>query len=309
MDVQDGYEEQGTLLIIDDSADMIRLLSEMLADVGRIYFATSGAEGLKLAAERRPHLILLDVDMPRMDGYQVCAQLKAAPETRAASVIFVTGSSDSDSEIKALEMGAVDFITKPLVPPVVRARVRAHLKLQLQANALARLATRDGLTGLYNRRYFDQMVEKEFQRHKRLEQPLALALIDIDHFKPYNDNYGHQEGDACLRRVAQAIGTATRRPAEVVARFGGEEFVVLLPHTAADEAAKYGDWLCRHIEELGLEHRYSSCGTHVTISAGIAVGVPADADTSQQLIRAADQALYRAKREGRNRAVCVTLAK
>lgn len=299
--------DQGTILIIDDNVDTIRLLSAMLKDIGQVLFATSGRTGLKIAEERQPQLILLDVEMPDMDGYQVCELLKNSPDASNASIIFVTGRTDNASEIKALDSGAVDFITKPLNPPVVRARVRTHMKLQHQAMALARLANQDGLTGIFNRRYFDEIIAKEFARHKRQKLPLGLALIDIDHFKSYNDNYGHQKGDDCLRGVSAALNAATRRPGEVVARYGGEEFVVVLPYTPADDAAKYGEWICHRIEELKLEHGYSSCNSFVTISVGVSAGIPDDERTVHQLIGFADQALYLAKQEGRNRMVLIKL--
>ncbi len=296
-------EEQSRILIVDDNVASIRLLSAMLKDLGRIWFATSGEAGIALAREHQPHLILLDVEMPLMNGYEVCKLLKENTDTRDASIIIVTGQSSMESEIQALEAGAVDFITKPLNQPVVRARVRTQLNVQLQAAALARLAKRDGLTGLYNRRYFDEMIELEFQRHQRQHLFLGLAFIDIDNFKTFNDGYGHLVGDACLTTVAQTIALATKRPGEIVARYGGEEFVTILSHTTLDDAKKYGTWLCEKIYDLKIPHQFSSCADVVTISVGVTALVPSKNSTVRQFIDAADQALYRAKAAGRNRVV------
>lgn len=296
-------EEQSRILIIDDSVTSIRLLSAILKDLGRIWFATSGEAGIALAREHQPQVILLDVEMPFMDGYEVCKLLKENSDTRDASIIFITAQSGMESEIQALEAGAVDFITKPLNQPVVRARVRTQLNMQRQAEALARLARRDGMTGLFNRRYFNEMIELEFSRHQRQGHFLGLALIDIDHFKAFNDGYGHLEGDTCLSMVAQTIAQTTKRPGEIVARYGGEEFVVILPHTTLEDASKYGALLCEQIYDLKLPHQFSSCASVVTISVGVAALVPSENSTTRQLINAADQALYRAKAAGRNRTI------
>ncbi len=298
--------EPNLILIIDDSADTIRLLSGMLKDQGQILFATSGEMGIGLAQSRQPALILLDVEMTGMNGYEVCAALKADPATKECAVIIVTAHTGMDSEIRALEAGAVDFITKPFNPPVVRARVQTHLRLQQHTAMMRQLANRDGLTGLYNRRCFDEFLTQEFERHRRQRLPLALALIDIDHFKAYNDHYGHPQGDVCLQRVATAIDTVARRPGELVARYGGEEFVIILPHIDAHGARKYGERLCEVVRNLQLAHQASETAATVTISVGVASLVPTVESTTLQLIALADQALYQAKAAGRNRAIVST---
>ncbi|APC19143.1 hypothetical protein BLL42_00320 [Pseudomonas frederiksbergensis] len=304
--MSDLLAEQNLILIVDDSVDTIRLLSGMLKDQGQILFATSGETGIRLAQERQPQLILLDVEMPGMSGYEVCAALKGDPSTSGCAVIVITAHTGVDSEVAALASGAVDYITKPFNPPVVRARVQTHLRLQQHNQLLLQLANRDGLTGLYNRRFFDEALAVEFERHRRQKMPLGLILIDIDHFKAYNDHYGHQGGDECLKRVSAAIGATTRRPGEVVARYGGEEFVVILPHTGTDDLQKHGEWICKQVRSLNLEHQSSATASSVTISAGLACIVPNQSDSMQQLIAAADQALYQAKSTGRNRAVMGT---
>ncbi|WP_280360034.1 diguanylate cyclase [Pseudomonas sp. BN606] len=294
------------ILIIDDSADTIRLLSGMLKGHGQILFATSGEAGIRLAQAQQPALILLDVEMAGMNGYEVCAALKTDPTTTDCAVIIVTAHTGMGSEIRALEAGAVDFITKPFNPPVVQARVQTHLRLQQHTAMMRQLANRDGLTGLYNRRYFDKALTQEFERHRRQHLSLALALIDIDHFKAYNDHYGHPQGDICLQRVATAISTATRRPGELAARYGGEEFVVILPHSDADDTKRYGERLCEVVRSLQLPHHASATAAMVTISIGSVSMVPSEESTTLQLIALADQALYQAKAAGRNRAIVST---
>jgi diguanylate cyclase (GGDEF)-like protein len=296
-------QEQSRILIIDDNAASIRLLSGMLKDFGRIFFATSGKAGIEMAREQQPHLILLDVEMPVLNGYEVCRLLKQDPETERASIIIVTGHSGMESEIQALEAGAVDFITKPLNHPVVRARVQSQLKLQHQATALQRLANKDGLTGLFNRRYFDQLIEMEFLRHRRQNMSLGLALLDVDHFKAFNDGYGHLEGDACLKKITETLEAGLKRPGEVVARFGGEEFVVLFPHTTLDDVSKNGDWLCQTVRELKYPHQFSPGEHVVTISVGVSALVPNEVNSVRDLIDSADKALCQAKSEGRNRVI------
>jgi diguanylate cyclase (GGDEF)-like protein len=300
--------KESTILIIDDNVETIRLLSAMVRDQGKVLFATSGMAGLEVARAHRPQLILLDVEMNNMDGLAVCAQIMADPDLRHCPVIFVTANAGIDSEIACLDAGAVDFISKPLHAAVVQARVRTHLRLQAALARLDDLANCDGLTGLFNRRYFDEQLALEFSRHRRQQSPLGLAMLDVDFFKLFNDHYGHQLGDSCLQRVATALSTHTRRPGELVARYGGEEFVVLLPNTAPDEVQRYGSWICAHVAQLAIPHAASSIGPHVTISVGLAALVPSRADTSARLLQAADQALYEAKRSGRNRSCMMGVA-
>jgi diguanylate cyclase (GGDEF)-like protein len=296
-------EEPCSILIVDDSVAAIRLLADMLKDMGQVKFSATAQGGLDLARKFNPLVILLDVEMPSMNGYEVCRQLKADPTTSGASVIFVTAEKSTESEIKALQGGAVDFISKPLNQLIVRARVEAHLKIQRQAAALNRLANRDGLTGLFNRRYFDQAIEMEFLRHRRQQLSLAVVFVDIDHFKLFNDTYGHVKGDMCLEQVASALEVSTKRPGEFVSRYGGEEFVVVLPYVDLDSAAKYGETLCQVVRLLRIPHGRSGANEVVTISVGVAAMVPDDGSSVTQLIEQADQALYQAKAGGRNRVV------
>ncbi|WP_374337304.1 diguanylate cyclase domain-containing protein [Leeia sp.] len=291
------------ILIIDDSVTMQRLLGSLLKECGQIVCAISGAQGIDLARTLRPQLVLLDVEMPGMNGYEVCAALKADEVTRDSAIIFVTATNSMESEVAALEAGAVDFITKPINPPTALARVRTHIKLQQHALAMQYLAQRDGLTGIFNRRFFDAQLELEIARHRRQGLPLGLALIDIDHFKLYNDHYGHQLGDSCLQAVANCLANSTRRPGEVMARYGGEEFVALLPYCSAEDVLKYGTHLCAQVQQLQLPHAASTVCGEVTISVGVASVLPDATMLAAELVGKADAALYRAKSAGRNQAV------
>ena len=295
------------ILIIDDSVIAVRLLSGMVREQASTIFALNGADGIALARERRPDLILLDVQMQAMDGHEVCRQLKSDPELKDIAIIFVTGSADSESEIAALEAGAADFIAKPFNQAVVQARVRTQLQLQLALRALARLARIDALTGLFNRRYFDEQIEREMARHRRQQLPLALAFVDIDCFKAYNDHFGHQSGDSCLAEVAKLIAAATHRPGEVVARFGGEEFVVILPYTDLPAAVGYAGHLVQAVRDAAIAHPGSTVAPHITVSVGVVAAVPLASVGARHLLARADMALYSAKSGGRDRVCALPL--
>lgn len=291
------------ILLIDDSPDSIRLLSGFVRDLARVIFATSGAAGIALARSRHPDLILLDVEMPGLDGYQVCRQLKDDPQTQRASVLFVTSHHSSFHEVAAFDAGAVDFLSKPLTPAVVRARVQTHLTLKRQSDTLQRLAMLDGLTGIHNRAYLDEQLDLEWRRHQRQQMALGFALVDIDHFKLFNDHYGHQEGDLCLRRVAQTLAASSRRPGEFTARYGGEEFALLLPGLTGGALQRTGDRLCEQIRQLDIPHGRSLTAPVVSVSIGLASVMPTRDALPTLLVGLADKALYQAKLAGRNRAV------
>ena len=298
-----GDPARDLILIIDDSVIAVQLLSAMVREQAGVIFALNGADGIALARERRPDLILLDVQMQAMDGYAVCREIKNDPELRGTSIIFVTGSSGTDSEIAALDAGAADFISKPLTQAVVQARVRTQLHLQGALRELATLARTDVLTNLFNRRYFDEQIEVEMARHRRHQLPLALAFIDIDCFKGYNDHYGHMGGDDCLVQLARIIESATHRPGEVVARLGGEEFVVILPYTDLAAAAKYGEHLCQVVREAAIPHAASTVAGTLTVSIGVVAAVPVAGMSARYMLARADASLYSAKAAGRDR-VC-----
>jgi diguanylate cyclase (GGDEF)-like protein len=263
--------------------------------------ATSGAQALALCALHRPDLVLLDVMMPDMDGYEVCTRLKADPATRDIPVIFVTAHNDEAAEARGLEVGAVDFISKPINPQIVRARVKTHVTLKAQSDLLRSWAYMDGLTGVHNRRYFDEQLTAEWGRAVRNKAALSIVMLDVDFFKRYNDRYGHQAGDDCLRRVASTIKNSLKRPADQVARYGGEEFVCLLPDTDLVGALQVAQQIGDQIFALQMAHADSSAAPVVTVSLGVC-SKPADATGSAlALLSQADAQLYAAKADGRHR--------
>lgn len=293
------------ILIIDDNPDIARLLHPLLCDIAQMSMATSGSKGIELAVKLVPDLILLDMQLPDMDGLAVCRQLKSEPLLADIPVLFVTAGDTEDAEVAALECGAVDFLGKPLRPQVVRARVSTHLALNRQTKILRQIADVDGLTGIYNRRYFDTVLAEEVARQRRFGGELSVAMIDVDHFKAYNDLLGHQQGDQCLRQVAQALAASMRRPGEVLARYGGEEFVMVAPGVGKRDAATVAEWLRMTVAGLALPHLSSSTGPHVTISVGIASCAPGAPCVGAHLLELADGALYAAKQAGRNRSFAV----
>ena len=293
------------LLVIDDDAVTIQALYRAFAEDHQVLMATSGELGLELCATRSPDLVLLDVMMPDIDGFEVCRRLKADPATRGIPVIFVTGADDSAAETRGLELGAADFIAKPINPPVVRARVRSQLIVKAHVDLLRHFAFVDGLTGVHNRRHFDQQLEVERSRAKRAGTMLTVVLVDVDHFKHYNDRYGHQAGDDTLRRVAVALRGSLKRPGDLIARYGGEEFACILPGTDRAGAEAVGERLRAAVRALAIEHEASHSGAHVTISVGCCTESHGLAGGSAALLQHADAELYRAKSEGRDR-VCVT---
>ncbi|WP_342114870.1 PleD family two-component system response regulator [Pseudoduganella sp. OTU4001] len=291
----------GRLLIVDDAMENIQILNHVLGEEHEVLFALNGEKALELAHQHRPDLILLDALMPGMDGYEVCAALHASSELQDIPIIFVTALTNPEDETRALEAGAVDFITKPFNVAVVRARVRTHLTLKRQSDTLRELTLTDSLTGVANRRCFNDAIDHEWRRCLRSGAPLSVVMIDIDHFKLYNDAYGHQAGDTCLKEVARAMVHCAGRSPDLVARYGGEEFIILLPQVGAEGAETVAQRLLANIAELAIPHRMSPAGNAVTVSLGVATVQPSDSSSAEALVRAADQALYQAKESGRNR--------
>ncbi|MCB1049377.1 MAG: diguanylate cyclase [Acidobacteria bacterium] len=286
------------LLVVDDQPINIQVMYRAFSEDHQVFMATSGEQALAICRKNPPDLLLLDVVMPDLDGFEVCRQLKADVATRNIPIIFVTAHNAPDQETHGLEVGAVDFIAKPINPIVVRARVKTHLTLKFQSDLLHQMAFIDGLTRVCNRRYFDERLQNEWRRSSRNGSPLSLILIDIDFFKKFNDRYGHLAGDDCLRQVASALKAGLNRPGDMLARYGGEEFVCLLPETAPDGAMELATRLEHFVRELAVEHLDSELGT-VTISLGVA-GRPANAPgTPEGLLALADAQLYRAKKNGR----------
>jgi PleD family two-component response regulator len=269
--------KKGRILIVDDAMENIQILHQALQDEHDVLFAMNGAKALHIAQNQLPDLILLDAMMPDMDGYAVCAALRSAAVTRDIPIIFVTALKTPEDETRALDAGAADFISKPVNAAVVRARVRTQLTVKRQSDVLRELTLTDGLTGVANRRSFDETLEAEWRRCARAMVPMSLIMVDIDHFKNFNDAYGHQAGDACLLQAGQAMKRSAMRPQDLVARYGGEEFAILLPHER------------------------SSAGPYVTVSMGVATLTPSERQESGLLVKNADALLYQAKANGRNR--------
>jgi diguanylate cyclase (GGDEF)-like protein len=296
-----ALDERDTILVVDDSVMVLRLLQVILTEQNyRVVTADSGKEGLALALEYLPDLILLDAVMPDLNGFEVCSRLKAAPSTREIPVLFVTALRGEADEVAALDAGAIDFIPKPITPAIVAARVRNHLELKHSKDRLRTLSLVDGLTGIANRRQFDQALEQEWLRCGRNGRALSLIMGDVDFFKRYNDHLGHAEGDDCLRKVAQVFRQALRRPGDLAARFGGEEFACILPDTDEAGAHLVASQILTGLTALELEHPDSKVSPWVTLSLGLATLYPGPAGQAGSIVEAADRNLYEAKRRGRN---------
>lgn len=313
------------VMLVDDQNIVAEALRRMLADEAEIdyHYVSDPANAINEAVQFKPTVILQDLVMPDIDGLMLLKFYRSNPETKGVPVIMLSTKEDPKIKSEAFALGASDYLVKFPDKIEVVARIFAHsrsflaqqqrdeayrtlevLKKELEEkNAeLERLSSQDCLTGLANRRIFDEFVSKEWGRAVRDNTPLSLILIDIDHFKNYNDNYGHQGGDDCLRQVAQKLTGTVRRPSDLVARYGGEEFAVVMPGTDVDGAGRIAAALCEGVAsmKLKLPHAHSSSADHVTISLGVASMVPSVDGSPEQLIEKADEALYRAKKNGRN---------
>ena len=293
--------EPQKVLVADDDPINRQVLAELLKPEYTVLLAKNGEQALERATRHAPDLVLLDVMMPDMDGFEVLRRLRAHPATAQMAVIFISGLDRPEDEANGLKAGAADYIAKPINATVVMARVALHLQFVRQRRMLERLAHIDGLTELANRRRFDELYALEWERAQGNGRPLSLALLDVDAFKQYNDHYGHPAGDRALRAVARAARASLRGPADLAARYGGEELVLLLPDTDAVQAREMVDGLCEAIAGLHLAHAASPVAPVLTVSVG---GVTMDsraAESAAALFEAADEQLYRAKDAGRNR--------
>ncbi|MBE9227435.1 PleD family two-component system response regulator [Phormidium sp. LEGE 05292] len=324
------------ILVVDDKPDNLRLLSTMLTEQGyKVRKVISGELALKACQIMPPDLILLDINMPNMNGYMVCQHLKSKPETQNIPVIFISALDGVVDKVEAFSHGGADYITKPFEIQEVLARVKNQLtirqlqkKLQQQNDLLSQeikereraetelqklnrelhlLATLDGLTQVGNRRCFDENFNIEWRRLQREKAPLSLILCDVDYFKLYNDTYGHLVGDFCLKQIAQTINHTLKRPADLVARYGGEEFAIILPHTYIEGAVHIAELVQQNIQELQIVHGKSSVAEYVTLSMGVSCVIPQLNLAPNQLIDATDEALYAAKAQGRNCVVAKVL--
>ena len=287
------------ILVVDDQVINIQSVNALLSSGYTILAATNGEDALKIAEEQSPDLILMDVVMPGMSGKEACMLLKANDATADIPVIFITTVSGEQDENECWESGGVDFISKPFNPQTLKNRVKVHLELKSQKDILMNLAYSDGLTGVYNRRYYDEHYSKLVRLSHRYDSPLSMLLMDIDYFKKFNDTYGHIAGDDALRVVTKAISSAMHRPGDFVARYGGEEFVVLLPDTDLAGAEYVTKTIIKAIDLLKIPNIASEYG-FLTMSVGV-VSISGSAVKSAAMLELADQCLYVAKEEGRNR--------
>jgi diguanylate cyclase (GGDEF)-like protein len=294
--------QQQTILIVDDAKENINVLAELLRPDFRIRAATSGERALEIAfSDNPPDLILLDIMMPGIDGYEVCKRLKECTQTKSITIIFVSGKVSEEDIIYGFNLGAVDYITKPFSAVIVKARVGMHAELKRYRDYLENISYLDGLTGISNRRKFDEYLHTTWNMAIRVTMPVSMILLDIDLFKEYNDTYGHQEGDTCLIQIAQTLSRAIVRKTDLLARYGGEEFVCILPNTDIDNAYIMAEKLRLSVMDLKIPHSCSTADRIVTISAGVASEYPAKNLSFTSLIKSADDALYRSKATGRNR--------
>ena len=298
-----SFDEMQKVLVADDDAINRMVLGELLKPEYTVILAKNGSQTLERAARHAPDLILLDVMMPDMDGYETLRQLRAAPQTAHIAVIFISGLDRPEDEANGLRMGVADYIAKPFNAAVVMARVALHLQVVRQRRMLERLAHVDSLTELANRRRFDEVYEAEWLRASRSKRPLSLAVLDIDGFKLYNDHYGHPAGDRALRAVARTASNGMRRPADLAARYGGEELVLLMPDTDAAHAQQVACAICSEIGKLMIEHAISTVAPVLTVSVGGATLTDHGSETASAMFEAADAHLCQAKQAGRNRIV------
>jgi two-component system, chemotaxis family, response regulator WspR len=312
------------VLLVDDQPIIYEALRRMLeGEPGiELHYCAEAPQALPTARRVRPTVVLQDLVMPDIEGFTLLKFYRREPATATVPVIVLSTREDAHDKSRAFADGASDYLVKLPDKVELVARIRAHSKsyvaqlerdeafrklealtreLEARNAELARLSAVDGLTGVSNRRSFDATLEHEWKRALRERTELSLVLIDVDFFKRYNDAYGHLAGDDCLRKVARALAAVVNRPADSVSRYGGEEFAVLLPSTHAAGAAGVAESMRAAVENLALEHRASDISAHVTLSLGVATRVPLQDSSPNELIESADQALYEAKREGRNR--------
>ncbi len=298
------------ILIVDDDPVTSRLLQELLQTDNECDLATTGEQALDVAAAKDVDLILLDIMLPDTDGYAVCRQLKRNPRTAAIPVIFISAKVDTDDEVRGLEAGAVDYITKPISAPKILARIRTHLELKRYRDLLEDLSNIDGLTGVANRRRFDTVLAHEWSRCMRALSRISLIIIDIDFFKEYNDFYGHSAGDACIKQIAQTLRRTLPRKTDLLARYGGDEFACILPETNETGALKVAEQLHVTVGRLSIRHIQSAVPEGlVTLSMGIAAALPEPGSQVLTLIESADACLYESKNNGRNQTRSIDLGR
>ncbi|NEO85842.1 MAG: diguanylate cyclase [Spirulina sp. SIO3F2] len=316
------------ILIVDDKEANRTLLSRRLSRQGYLVdTACNGQESLEMLEHEGYDLLLLDILMPQMNGYEVLTQLKKHESWRNIPVIMISALNEIDSVVKCIQLGAEDYLTKPFNPVLLKARIgaclekkrlrdqeilytkqlaQAHAEILKVNHQLERMAALDGLTQVANRRSFDDVISQQWRMHCQMQQQLALIFLDVDYFKRFNDHYGHLQGDDCLRSVAQAIAQTIQRPNDLVARYGGEEFAVILPQTSLPIACAIAQTICQAVRTLAIPHKHAEMNEIVTVSLGVTSIVPTTEKSPEHLIKLADQALYKAKAQGRNQVFALT---
>ena len=290
-----------TILVVDDMTTTLLLIHDLLKDTYEVKIAKSGTKALEiLESPNDIDLILLDIEMPDMNGYDVCKRIKNNETIKNIPIIFITGRTSQEDEEYGLNLGAIDYITKPFNKAIVKLRIKNYLNLKIKNDMLEKLSMYDGLTNIRNRRFFDETFEKTFSEIKRDKKSLAVLMIDIDFFKPYNDNYGHGQGDETLRKVAKALEKTIKRASDFVARYGGEEFVILLKDINKNGVEAVANNLLNAVRELKITHEFSKIENYVTISIGASFYNSSSDITKLELLLKADETLYSVKNSGRN---------
>ena len=277
------------------------LLHDLLKDTYEVKIAKNGTKALEiLESPNEIDLVLLDIEMPDINGYDVCKRIKNNETIKNIPIIFVTGKTSQEDEEYGLNLGAIDYITKPFNKAIVKLRLKNYLDLKMKNDMLEKLSMYDGLTNIRNRRFFDETFEKTFNEIKRDKESLAVLMIDIDFFKPYNDNYGHGQGDEALRKVAKILERTIKRPSDFVARYGGEEFVILLKDINKEGVEAVANNLLNAVRELKITHEFSKIANYVTVSIGVSYYNSISDITKIELLIKADETLYNVKNSGRN---------
>ncbi|WP_041178117.1 diguanylate cyclase [Borrelia recurrentis] len=291
--------EPQKLLLVDDTPTNLDLLLDILQNDYDIRVALNGFDALKQVEIDKPDLILLDVLLPDVSGYEVCRRLKNDPETRDISVIFISSRNSTDAQLEGFNVGGVDYILKPFNGRIINARIKTHLELKRLRDYFKNLSRIDGLTQIPNRRFFTDKFAKSWMQALEHQDNVIVGMLDIDYFKKYNDNYGHTNGDECLKLIAKSLNRIAIKYKIDVARYGGEEFILFSVNKSLEEMIKSVSFLIEDIRNLGIVHEYSDISHFVTVSIGLAEQVPQDSNFTN-IIKLADDKLYEAKISGRN---------